>query len=225
MKNLKSKIALIVFIFCLNIISEAQERKISEQEMTELRSKSSLVNRSYRLRRFSESFTKKDGKMSFYSDETTKYAANGDFHSIIKSGRTKENITRTEIIKIGDRTYELMFDGKWIESTTICQLLFFPGLLTDDDRRESTLKIKTFSNHFYKGKVTFDNQEFDLYESKIETFDKKSRNISTVVQKNWFDRDGLLVKTEERLKGKFGLSNRLFEITLDVNIKIEAPVK
>ena len=80
----------------------------------------------------------------------------------------------------------------------------------------------------YKGGQTINNQKADLYEVKtVIKFNIRNTDMTSIVtDRFWFDKDGLLVKTESSSENNGRMISRnVHEYEYDANIRIEAPIK
>lgn len=158
--------------------------------------------------------------MSRFFNDTWEYMSAGDSHTVTEWG-TPENTNRAESYVIGQTMYSLSInDGTWRQS---------PLKIVSQSNAESRPKpqTETTAEHFYKGKVLYNNQLTDFYESKFVT--KTTENgrefITTTISKQWRKLDGTILKIEEQTDFDKFTSQRTYEWEYDPNIKFEAPVK
>ena len=200
----------------------AQERKISEQEMNAVGKNWSLKGKAYRLKKSGKSIDKKNGKTINIFNETSEYDVLGNSHTIMEIGKSVENLQRSEYFIIGKTSYNLHPNGKWRV-----------GEVKPESEEKKARRIAQYpekekiAEHFHKGKTLLNNQEADLYESKIiEKYKENGRDFVTIViSKKWYSKDGMLLKNERTADNEFSNSYSFFECELDPRIKIEAPIK
>lgn len=196
---------------------QTQEKKITDAEFQTVRKKSDDKTRgkSYRLRKSSKTYKKSDKSLAYFFNETTEYLSSGDSHSVIEGGSAGANPTLTEIIKIGQKTYNRSNNGNWSITEQ------------NSNSRNTQVAAADTVEHTYKGKVEIDNRIADLYESKyVSKTIKGGRDfVTTTIIKRWFDKDGVLFRIEEEIETPNTVTKRGYEYEYVADIKIEAPME
>ena len=217
----KNVIIALLFMFVFFAFSNvsAQGNKITEAEFKAIQKKSAdkIVGKNYRLKRTSKTFKKSDNSLSYFFNETTEYLLPDSSRSVSENGSGGGNPTLTETIKIGRKTYSRINKGNWTISET-----------TGNTAGNAQTTTGNTVEHTYQGKVDFNYQKADLYESKYITKTIKGGRdfITTVKAKSWFSKDGVLLKIEEEIETNNTISQKVFEWEYDPqDLKIEVPIK
>ena len=230
--------------FCLALILFgtigvfAQERTISKAEFdavnkNALWAPTAWKGKSYRFVQTSEA--KSEGK--------TQTAASGkviiEFASLTESYLISEvksgsKITKSESIRIGDKTYKRKGDEAWVEGTVEAKsspktaeanASASTATSTDNTQSDSQIEYKYIGTE----KLNDLNAEVYLVIQKIKRIDSATgkESLSTITQKYWFGEDGIKLKqdTVNEMRGSdISHYTRLtFNWELDPNIRIEAP--
>lgn len=189
------------------------EKKITEAEFNAVWKKAEEFTQSenYRLRKNSKTYKKPDKTLMYFFDETIEFLMSGNSRSIAENGSSDGSKTLRETIIIGEKTYTRINQGSWQTSAS-----------------RSTSNSQDYSSveHLYKGKVSIDEQEFDLYESKyISKTIKGGRDfITTTVVKSWFDKKGRIFRKEEEIETNNTITKRIYEYEYGISVKIESPI-
>jgi hypothetical protein len=214
---------LLMLIICGFSNITAQEKKISEQEITTLRNNASekLKSKSYQVKMNSESYRNtKDSSPYWFIKSTTEYTLDG-YHSVTET-RSVEGLKRRETINVGNRRFSKEDNEPWKELSPTQGFGGGSGLQPSSIESETTVEYK------HLGKKEIINQKADLYEVKKKTKYKiKDREfLSIYTEKFWFNKDGLFLKTEDESENNGKVtSHTVREYEYDSNIKVEAPIK
>jgi hypothetical protein len=150
---------------------------------------------------------------------------------LVSEIRSESKITKSEQIRIGDKTYKRQGEGAWIEGTTEAK----PAPKTTETAASSPSANKQAERQIeykYLGTERLNNQTASVYatiwRTKRIVEATKSEALSTTTKKYWFSEDGVKLK-EDTVSETQGvdvtLYNRLTVVwELDPNIKVEAPV-
>jgi len=216
------KLKLLIFtalIICGFLNISAQERRLSADEFAAIQKKSSVKGKSYRRKLSEKVYKKPDGALQRFFYDTWEYMASGDIHTVTEWG-TPENTNRAESYVIGQTMYNLNTNGTWRQS---------PLKIATQSNADSRPKpqTETTAEHFYKGKVLYNNQLTDYYESRFttKTTENGRESITTFISKSWYKLDGMILRTEATIDYEKFTAQRIFEWEYDPNIKFEAPVK
>jgi hypothetical protein len=225
-------LALILFGF-IGVFS--QERTISKTEF-EAVSKSSQwaptawTGKSYRMIQTNE--VRSEGKIPTHSSgkTTIDFASPTVSHLITEVRSGSKIITKSESIRIGDKTYKRNGDEAWIEgaveSGTKSKAADTKSSASVDDPfvRQSEYK--------YLGTEKLNNLTANVY-LVVETAKRtdpatNQESITTSTHKYWFSKDGVKLKEDNVMETR-GLETTLYtRLTvsweLDSSIKVEAPV-
>jgi len=232
MKKSFNIIILSSLLLCSFINIFAQEKMVSEQEITNLRNNAyeKLKNKTYRVIMTSEGYVNaKDSSPNQFVKGITEYISPDRLHSIYER-KTGETTFREEAISIGQKKYVKQDNENWKEllplgnsagnATGIGSGSGFKTAIIDN---EKTVEYK------YKGKETIKNQKADLYVvTTMRKYNSPNFKSTTVItEKFWLDKDGVFLKreSETKLNYKKVINHILWEYEYDPNIKIEAPIK
>jgi len=231
MKKIVSIALVFVFAFAAFSVAKAQdnnnsqenkpveekpkERKITEAEFKAVQKKSADLTKgkSYRLRKSSKTYKKQDNSLMYYFDETAEYMMPDNSRSVVENGSSDGSKTITETVRIGQTVYSRINNGAWQTNQT-----------KTADRTQNTSYDST--EHTYKGRAELNGAETDLYESKYVSKTMKGGRdfVTTIIVKNWFDKNGVLLKTEEQIETPNSNTQKTFEYEYDENISIQAPI-
>lgn len=214
---------LFLFSICFAQIT-AQNRKVTEQEITSLKNNAyeKLKNRTYRRTMTSESYKNINDKAPYYYVTSILENLPPDKSHYVYENKTIDGTKRTETITIGQKKYQRLNNESWNE--TASESSGFgggSGTLVDTQK---TVEYK------YLGKKTIRDQDADLYEKKTTTkFESSGKKFTSIyTERFWFSKDGLFLKTENESKdGNDKItSHTIFEYEYNLtDLKIEAPIK
>ncbi|CAN5357608.1 hypothetical protein BH10ACI1_BH10ACI1_01620 [soil metagenome] len=197
---------------------QTQERKITEAEFKAVQKKSAdkTAGKNYSIKKTSKTYKKSDKSLMYFFNETSEYLLPDSSRSVVENGSASGGSTVTETIRIGQKTYTRLNNGEW--QTTEAR--------TNNSQNAQVTSGNT-AEYTYKGKVELNEMPADLYESKYVTkTDKGGRDfITTTIVKSWFDKNGILLKTEESIETNNSTTQRVTEYEYGANINIEAPIK
>ncbi len=222
----------IVKIFCLSgfillALSNglAQERKITEEEMTHLLNKAteSLRTQPYRRKTTSESFENERGLKPYWYITSTLYEKNNDGYRSVYNSKNKDGGSKTtEMIEVNNRSFTRDNNEAWKEVTQD-KLARRIGTITKlaDSAEEKIIEYR------YVRKDKINKMEYDLYEKKtIRKFRVNNNNYSSIyLEKFWFNEKGQFFKLETITENNKKVTFRsISEYEYDPNIKIEIPI-
>ncbi len=228
MKKSFNIVVLSILILCSFINTFAQEKTVSEQDITNLKDTAyeKLKDKVYRVTMTSEGYMNaKDSSPNQFVKEITEYISPDRRHSIYER-KTGETTFREETISIGQKKYVRRDNGNWKELSLIGNSAgngtgSGSGFKTAIIDNEKTVECK------YKGKETIKNQKADLYVlTTTRRYNSPNFKSTTVItEKFWLDKDGIFLKreSETKLDYKKVISHIVWEYQYDPNIKIEAP--
>lgn len=221
MKKNNIYLGLLTLVFCISTNISAQDKKISEQEMTTLRKNAAekLKGKSYRVKMTSESYRNVNDSAPYYFTEDISEFVPPDSYRDVFERKTVDGTTRSETIRIGKRKFVRLNNQAWKEISET-EIGFGSG-----GGQGKPVESETSVEYTYKGKRFINNQNADLYEILTVREYKDSKSITIYTEKFWFSREGLYLKTEN----EFGYNKRVTSHTVreyeyDPKIKIEAPI-
>ena len=199
----------------------AQERTISEQEISALRKNASekLKSKIYRVKMIYESWNINSSAPDRLINITTEYLPDR-YHNIIEI-KTVDGTSHEEAIKIGKRKFVKWNNEAWKELS--------PAKANDEgDLISLPVAIEVTVECKYLGKRVINNQNADLYEIKTTKKYKFYERVFIPIytERFWFNQDGLFLKTESETELNNKTSHTIDEYEYDPkDQKIEAPIK
>ena len=212
----------------------AQEKTLSQAEFQTVikNAKWALTEwkgKAVRMTQTSEA--KAEGKIQQFSTGKTviEFASPTVSHLITEITSSSKN-TKSESIRIGDKTYKRTDNGAWIEGTIEAKAAEPPppppAVLPGDKPAEKTTEYKHLGTEQFNGLTA----NVYLATTKIKRVNPATNQetLATSTQKYWFNEaDGVKLKEEsvnETRGGETNFSNRLTVIwELDPTIKVAAP--
>jgi len=225
----------VLLAFCMLTNARAQERKLSEQEMADVKKKAVEKLIAQRLRMKTKT---KDGsgfeRGRYRNFESMKEFSPEGMRLVIES-KTQEGAVQKELIIVGTRRFARSGNGKWEESlATTDRTRELAVLLSNDfdrvssdEKKKEEMDQKTFEYKFLGQKVV-NKQTVDLYEDRRtikSPLENRVLKDSSIVR-FWINQDGLILKVEHRVEigGELQMES-VSEIEYDPAIRIEAPIK
>ncbi len=210
-------------ILCSFLSAFAQERKVTEQELTTFTDNAykKLKDKTYRVTMTSESYVSvKDSSPNQLVNAITEYISPDRRHSIYER-KVGETMFREETISIGQKEYVKQNNEDWKEISAA-------GNGSGSGFRGSVINNEKNVVSKYKGNETIKNQKADLYEIvTTRKYSSPNFNSTTVItEKFWLNKDGLFLKRESdtKIDNKKNISHIVWEYEYDLNIKIEDPI-
>jgi hypothetical protein len=210
-------------IICSILSAFAQEKVITEQELTALKETAyeKLKDKTYRVTMTSEGYGKVNDLSSKYSiSEVNEYVSSDRHH--IREMKNQQGTTHEESISIGQKKYVKENNKNWrlLPPSESGNKNF--GTVGGPLNHEKTVVCK------YLGEKNIKNQKADLYEIKTtRKYNNPNLRLTTEdVERLWFNKDGMFLMRESksRLNDEKVFTKTIWEYEYDPNIKIEAPI-
>ncbi len=197
-----------------------QAKTVSKDEITTIfdKWKQQSKQKTYRIKTVSEFGV---NGISNKSEDLSEYEPT-DKQRFVSELKTPRLTTKIETIRIGEKKYTRKNSGEWKEVAIEKKTL-----------PKGNNKIVVEADEYrYIGQETVSGQNTEVYERNTKhkiTSEKSSKeSFSTIKVKYWFNKDGLMLKTEMETEIVSGIaksfSRRTSIYEYDPNIKIEAPI-
>lgn len=215
----------------------AQERTMSKAEFDSVIKNAKWALTEWKgkaLRMTQTSESKAEGKFQeFASGKTTIEFASPTVSRLISEITSRSKTTKSESIRIGDKTYKRTGDGAWIEGTTEAKTQTKtaepppppPPALPGEDQAEKLTEYKYLGTEQLNGLTTNVYAVTMKIKRLNPTTNQETLSIST--HKYWIGEDGVKLKDEDVGETRGGETNLYRRLTvvweLDPTIKVEAP--
>jgi hypothetical protein len=216
-------LALILFAY---IAVSAQEKTITQAEFDAVHKTSidKWKGKSYRMVYSTQSNIEGRPEASYSSKNIIEFASPTHSRSISESTLNSKT-TRTEDIRIGDKTYKRIGDGKWQEG------VFQPYTPRIENKPPVANQEESQIEYKYFGTEKLNNQTANVYvvTKKVKGINSSNNKeyLHNIVNKYWFSQDGLILKLHMEMETRTlvvtARNNLIHTWELDPNIKIEAP--
>ena len=217
MKGLVGITWLAAFILCVFTSISAQEKSVSEQQITAIKNSAAekLSRSRFRVKMTSESYKNADDSAPFWFYSSTMEITPDGYHSVVET-KSDARVNRTEIVKFGGRKFFRSNSGSWREVSSTDEISGTGG-----EPSVPLFPVKSVE-YKYLGRDIINGQNVYTYEIKTFGSDSVSFNTETM----WVNKEGLYVKKKfETRQNKKVISTLVYDYEYDPNIKIEAPVK
>lgn len=211
------------FVLCSLLNGFAQEKVVTEEELTALKNNAygKLKDKIYRVTMISKSYKNaSDLSPNYFINEVSEYVP-PDRVRRLRETKNEQGASRTEAILIGQKTYVKLKNEDWKELPPL-EDKSFGGIKADVSDRQKTVEVK------YKGQTTIKNQSADLYEIRVtRKYDSPTfRSITVDIERYWLNKDGMFLKRESESKrdSEKAILHIIWEYEYDPSIKIEAPI-
>jgi len=211
-----------VFFLCSLLNSFAQEKVVTEQEVTNLKNIAyeKLKSKIYRVTMISKSYKNaSDSSPNYFIKEVSEYVP-PDRKREVREIIDEKGTTRTEAISIGQSKYLKINNEEWKELSPSVRRTVQGDRVED----KKTVEVR------YKGQTKIKNQSADLYEKQITTeyvsLNGRSTTVHIYIERFWFSKDGLFLKRESESKRDNEEDTLYINWEFDYNskIKIAAPI-
>ena len=202
----------------------AQEKRITEAEITALRNKAAekLNGQKYRIKMTSGVYRNPNSKTPTWTNNSIiEYAPEGS-RSITEINNNGQR-SLSEMITLGERRFMKTNNEAWEELPATQGFGGGSGVAVSSEE-----KVKRGVEYKYLGKKMVDDRETDLYEIKTTTkiTSRGKTGVSVVTERFWFSRDNQFIKTESESRyDDKPVQHTVRRYEYDPNIKIVAPIK
>jgi hypothetical protein len=217
-------LALILFA-CTSI--PAQEKTITQSEFDAMYQISidNWKGKTYRMVMSSQSTV--EGRLQTnYASKTIIEFVSPTVNRSISESNFNSKTTRTEAIRIGDKTYKRVGDGQWQEGA------FQPYSPKTENKPANTSNQESSQIEYkYLGTEKLNTQTANVYAviKKVKGVNSSNNKeyLHNIINKYWFSEDGLILKLNLEMETRTDIvtarNSLIHTWELDPNIKIEAP--